>query len=137
MSTVYKIMQEESGQWRLISRKQHAKALIEWTHKILTLLLIYIMEVTGKKTPTVTIDGKVAQEHVSIIQQGKVATRPDSPRMLKAATDVGGVVHQEQGEEVASVSSIMEDQGESHAASRSREDTAEWDTSEWDIEEQE
>ena len=93
MSTVYKIMQEESGQWRLISRKQHAKALIEWIHKILTLLLIYIVEVTGKKTPTVSIDGKVAHEHASTIQQGKVSPRSDSPRMLKAVTDGRGMVH--------------------------------------------
>ena len=69
---------------------------------MLTLLLIYIVEVSGKKTPTISIDGKVAQEHASTILQGKVAMRPDSPRMTKAATDIRGIAHQDQEEEVAS-----------------------------------
>ena len=58
--------------------------------------------------------------------------------MLKEATDVGEITHQEQGEEVASAraSSIMEDQGESHIDSGGREDATEWDTSEWDAAEE-
>ena len=120
----------------MISRKQFAKALIEWTKITLTLLLIYIVGVTGKITPTVTIDSKVAQEHASTILQGTMVTKPDSPRMLQAAIEVGGIVCQEQGEEAANAKegSFTEDQGERYVASGGREDTAEWDTSEWDAE---
>ena len=60
-SPAHEIIQDESGRWRMISRKHRAEALIEWTHKVVTLLLIYIVEVTGMKTPTVSIDGKVAK----------------------------------------------------------------------------
>ena len=113
----------------MISRKHRAEALLEWTHKVETLLLIYIVEVTGMKTPTVSIDGKVAKEYVSEIQQGKEVPRSEYPRMSMAVTDAREIVHQEQGEEeVRGRASInTEDQGDFHDASKGRGDTAEWE----------
>ena len=52
----------------MISRKHRAEALLEWTHKVVALLLIYIVGVTGIKTPTISMYGQVAKEHASAIQ---------------------------------------------------------------------
>ena len=110
-------------------RKQQAGALIEWTHKVVTLLLIYIVEVTGMKTPTVSIDGKVVKEHASAIQQGQEAPRLESPRMLMIVTNARELVHQEQGEEEARerASINTENQGGLRDASEGRGNTAEWE----------
>ena len=110
-------------------RKQQAGALIEWTHKVVTLLLIYIVEVTGMKTPTVSIDGKVAKEHAPTIQQGQEAPRPESPQMLKAVTNAREIVHQEQWEEEARErpSTNTEDQRDLHNTNKGRGDIVEWE----------
>ena len=81
----------------------------------MTLVSVYIVEVTGKKTPTVTIDSKVAQEHAAIIMQGRVVEMPGSPWMIMEAIEVGGVGHREQGEEIAraKAGSFTKDMGDS------------------------
>ena len=71
---------------------------------------------TGKKTPAVTIDGRIAQGHVSKVRQEKM--------MTKKATVVGETTHQKQGEEGVSErrSSIRENQGVSNTDNGGRED---------------
>ena len=50
----------------MISTKQRAEALLEWAEKVVTLLLpIYIVEVTGMNTPTISIDKTIAMEHAA------------------------------------------------------------------------
>ena len=63
----------------MISRKHRAEALLEWTHKVVTLLLMYTVEVTGMKTPKISIDGKIVMEHAAAIQQVQDTPRPELP----------------------------------------------------------
>ena len=128
-SPVYKIIQEESGRWRLISKKENAKALLEWTHNALKLLGIYIVEVTGDLTPTVTMDGKIAEGHVLQVRQEKM--------MTKKVTVTRETPPHKQGEEGGNERrrSSREDQGESNTDNGGRGDAARWDTSEWDADE--
>ena len=126
-SPVYKIIQEESGLWRLISTKQHAEALLEWAGKVVTLLLpIYIVEVMGMKTPTISMDGMIAMEHASATQQVQNAPRLESPQKPMTQTDTRELVDQEQREEEerGRANTNMGDQWDSHEANEDRGDTA-------------
>ena len=79
------------------------------------------------KTPTVSIDRKVAKEHTSVIQQGQEAPRPELPQMPTAATDARELVDQEKGEDEARgrANTNTEDQGDPHNAIEDRGDIAE------------
>ena len=99
LSPVQKVIQDEAGRWRLISRTHYAKALIEWSKVIVTLLPVYIVEVTGMITPTVTIDSTMAKEHAAKVKQEMVVEKPDSLRILMDTGEAGRDDQQSQEEE--------------------------------------
>ena len=71
LSPVHKVIQDDSGQWRLSSTKHQARDLPEWAEVVAKLLLpVYSVEGIGAEAPTISIDEKIATKHAVETQHG-------------------------------------------------------------------
>ena len=94
---------------------------------MVTLILpVYIVEVTGMKTPTTSIDRTIAMEHASVTQQVQNAPSlelPWKPTAENAARDLTDQKQRDE-EERGRVNTNTEDQRDSQEASEDGGDTA-------------